>query len=60
MKIIIPSTKIILNLLGPPIVINHYYNKLNIMSSRRDFVKKTAIVGAGITLAPEFNFWSRN
>ena len=26
------------------------------MNSRRDFVKKTAIVGAGISIAPNFNF----
>ncbi len=26
------------------------------MSSRRDFVKKSAIIGAGITLAPQFTF----
>ncbi|HAT66105.1 MAG TPA: hypothetical protein DCS66_16175, partial [Flavobacteriaceae bacterium] len=26
------------------------------MSSRRDFVKKSAILGAGITLAPQFTF----
>lgn len=30
------------------------------MSSRRDFVKKTAIVGAGITLAPSLTFGSNN
>ena len=30
------------------------------MSSRRDFVKKTAIIGAGITIAPSLTFGNNN